>query len=110
MATLKSSSLKTSLMAKAKENATVTRGTKKEQTVLKKGVPSDHSRKHLDGEVPVVGMSVGITKNMDNYESLRADVWLTDKKGDNESIPEAYERVAHILSEVLQAVVDEYIS
>ena len=106
MATLKSSSLKTSLMAKAKENATVTRGTKKEQTVLKKGVPSDH----LDGEVPVVGMSVGITKNMDNYESLRADVWLTDKKGDNESIPEAYERVAHILSEVLQAVVDEYIS
>ena len=71
MAALKSTKLKTSLAAKAKENATVTRGTRGEQTELKRGVPAEHSRKHLDGETPVVGVSIGITKNMDNYESLR---------------------------------------
>lgn len=109
MAALKSNKLKTSLAAKAKENATVTRGTRGEQTELKKGVPAEHSRKHLDGETPVVGVSIGITKNMDNYESLRADVWLTDKKQDNETLEEAYSRVAKITSEVLQEIVGEYI-
>ena len=74
----------------------------------KKGVPNDHSRKHLDGDNPVVGVSVGVTKNMDNYESLRVDVWLTDKKEDNESIEEAYSRVAKVVSDVLQEIVSEY--
>ena len=68
-----------------------------------------NSRKHLDGETPVVGVSIGITKNMDNYESLRADVWLTDKKQDNETLEEAYSRVAKITSEVLQEIVGEYV-
>lgn len=36
MAALKSTKLKTSLAAKAKENATVTRGTRGEQTELKR--------------------------------------------------------------------------
>ena len=109
MAALKSKSLKTSLVTKAKENTTVTRGTSKDQQTLKQGVPNEHSRKHLDGDVPVVGVSVGITKNMDNYESLRADVWLTDKKADNESMEEAYARVAQVVSGVLQEIVSEYV-
>lgn len=109
MAALKSKSLKSSLVSKAKENTTVTRGTSKDQQVLKQGVPNEHSRKHLDGDVPVVGVSVGITKNMDNYESLRADVWLTDKKANNESMEEAYARVAQIVSSVLQEIVSEYV-
>lgn len=108
MAALKSTKLKTSLVAKAKENTTVTRGTRGEQTELKKGVPNEHSRKHLDGEVPTVGISIGITKNMDNYESLRADVWLTDTKGDDETIEAAYARVAKVVSDVLQEIVGEY--
>lgn len=109
MAALKSKSLKSSLVSKAKENTTVTRGTSKDQQVLKQGVSNEHSRKHLDGDVPVVGISVGITKNMDNYESLRADVWLTDKKANNESMEEAYARVAQIVSSVLQEIVSEYV-
>lgn len=106
---LKNKALKSSLVNKAKENITVTRGTSKDQQTLKQGVPNEHSRKHLDGDVPVVGVSVGITKNMDNYESLRADVWLTDKKADNESVEEAYARVAQIVSNVLQEIVSEYV-
>lgn len=108
MAALKSNKLKTALVAKATQNATVTRGTRNDQTTLKKGEPCEHSRKHLDGETPVVGVSIGITKNMENYESLRADVWLTDTKAENESIEEAYARVANITSEVLQKIVGEY--
>lgn len=109
MAALKSKSLKSSLTTRAKENTTVTLGTKKDQTVLKQGRPNDHSRKHLDGELPTVGVSIGITKNMDNYESLRADVWLTDKVGDKETVEEAYARVARITSDVLQEIVGEYV-
>lgn len=106
---IKNNTLKASLAAKAKENATVTQGTRGEQRELKKGVPADHSRKHLDSDTSVVGVSIGITKNMDNYESLRADVWLTDKKADNETLEEAYSRVAKITSEVLQEIVGEYV-
>ena len=98
---LKNKALKSSLVNKAKENTTVTRGTSKDQQTLKQGVPNEHSRKHLDGDVPVVGVSVGITKNMDNYESLRADVWLTDKVADGEDVISA--------SNVLQEIVSEYV-
>lgn len=101
--------LKPSLVQKARDNATVTLGTSKNQQILKQGVPNDHSRKHLDGNVPVVGVSVGITKNMDNYESLRVDVWQTDKKADNESMEEAYARVTKTVSSVLQEIVNEYV-
>lgn len=109
MAGLKSTSLKNSLKAKAKENTTVTQGTRKESITLKQGNPNDHSRKHLEGEVPVVGVSVGITKNMDNYESLRADVWLTDKVAEGEYVISAYARVSKVCSEVLQEIVSEYV-
>lgn len=105
---LKSKSLKKSLVVTANNNASVTKGTRNDQTVLKQGIPNDHSRKHLDGDTPTVGLSIGITKNMDNYESLRADVWLTDTKGEDETYEEAYSRVAQIISGVLQEIVQEY--
>lgn len=110
MAALKSKALKSALVSTAKKNAVVSVGTNKNGIVeLKKGVPNEHSRKHLDGDIPVVGVSVGITKNMDNYESLRADVWLTDKVQDDESVQEAYSRVSRVVSEVLQEIVEEFI-
>lgn len=108
MAALKSKSLKNALVTQARNNTTVTVGKKDSQEVLKKGVPNDHSRRHLDGETPVVGVSIGTTLNMDNYESLRADVWLTDSKRDNESLNEAYERVSHTVSVVLQEIISQY--
>ena len=108
MATLKNKGLKKSLVQKAEENATVTQGTRGEQRTLKQGVPSEHSRKHLDGKIPVVGVSIGTTLNMDNYESLRADVWLTDEVHEGESVQKAYERVTQIVSTVLQEVCSQY--
>ena len=108
MATLQNKSLKKSLSKKAEENTTVTKGTANNKATLKEGKPNDHSRKHLDSSVPVVGVSVGTTLNMGDYESLRVDVWLTDSVQENETVKQAYERVVSIVDETLQEVVSQY--
>lgn len=108
MATMKNKSLKKSLSEQAQENVTVTKGTSKNQTTLREGKPSEHSRKHLDGDVPVVGISIGTTLNMGDYESLRVDVWLTDKVAENETTTQAYARVVKTVDETLQEIVSQY--
>ena len=108
MANLKNKSLKKSLSEQAKENATVIKGTSNNQTTLKEGKPSEHSRKHLDGAVPVVGVSIGTTLNMGDYESLRVDVWLTDQVSSNETTEQAYARVVKTVDETLQEIVNQY--
>ena len=108
MAGIKNQSLKKSLTEQAKENATVTKGTSNNQTTLKEGKPSEHSRKHLDGAVPVVGVSIGTTLNMGDYESLRVDVWLTDQVSSNETTEQAYARVVKTVDETLQEIVNQY--
>lgn len=112
MASLKNKSLKKSLKKslteQAKDNATVTKGTSKNQTVLKEGVPNDHSRKHLDGDTPTVGVNIGTTLNMGDYESLRVDVWLTDKVSPKETIEQAYARVVQTVDSTLQEIVSQY--
>lgn len=105
---LKNKSLKKSLSVQAEENATVTKGSANNRTTLKEGRPNDHSRKHLDGDSPVVGCSIGTTLNMGDYESLRVDVWLTDKVYDEETIQQAYSRVVKLVDETLQNVVSQY--
>ena len=101
--------LKKSLSERAVENTTVTKGTSKNQTPLKQGVPNDHSRKHMTDDVPVVGVSIGITKNMDNYESLRVDCWLTDTVQEGETVEQAYERVVAVVDKTLNDTVSSYI-
>lgn len=109
MAALKSKSLKSSLEVKARKNARVTKVTNKNSQVLKECEAVEHEGNPHNPDTPVVGVSVGITKNMGNYESLKVDVWLTDKKQDDESINEAYERVSSVVSDVLQDIVNEYV-
>lgn len=104
---LKSKELKKTLSEGAKDNARVTRGTSKDQTVLKEGKPNDHSAKHLGG-APVVGVSIGSTLNMENYESLRADVWLTSPVEEGETVQQAYQRVTKIVDETLQEIIQQY--
>lgn len=68
---------KTTLESKAKENTTVVKKAEGKETTLKEGTPLEHSMQHFS--VPnVVGVNVGVTKNMSNYESLRVDCWITD--------------------------------
>lgn len=107
MATLKNKSLKKSLSEKAEENTSVSYGSSKNPTVAKQGVPNDHSRKHLS-DTTQVGVSVGTTLNMGDYESLRVDVWLTDNVQENETVEKAYERVVSVVDKTLQYVVKQY--
>ena len=92
----------------AKQNTQVTRGTSKEQEVLKEGIPNDHSNKHFKGADHTVGVSIGCTKNMDNYESLRVDVWLTDSVKDGETAEQAYSRIIGVVDETLHEIVQSY--
>ena len=108
MTALKNKSLKKSLSQQAEENSTVTRGTSKNQRVLKEGVPNDHSRKHLNDDFPTVGVSIGTTLNMGDYESLRVDVWLSDKVSDTETLEQAYARVVQAVDSTLQEIVSQY--
>ena len=108
MTALKNKSLKKSLSQQAEENSTVTRGTSKNQKVLKEGVPNDHSRKHLNDEFPTVGVSIGTTLNMGDYESLRVDVWISDKVSDTETLEQAYARVVQAVDSTLQEIVSQY--
>lgn len=108
MASLKNKSLKKSLSEQAEENASVTKGTSKNQKTLKEGKPNDHSSKHLSKEAPVVGVSIGTTLNMGDYESLRVDVWLTDTVADNETVDKAYARVVKTVDKTLQEIVNQY--
>lgn len=107
MANLKKKSLST----RAVENAHVTQGNKNNQTVLKRGVPNDLKHETHEGATyPVVGVSVGITKNMDNYESLRVDCWLTDTVQEGETYEQAYARVVAVVDKTLNDTVQSYIS
>ena len=108
MAGIKNQSLKKSLTEQAKENITVTKGSSKNQRVLREGRPNEHSRKHLDGAVPVVGVSIGTTLNMGDYESLRVDVWLTDTVSENETTEQAYNRVVKVVDSTLNDIVNQY--
>lgn len=104
---LKSKALKKSLSKVAEENATVTKGTSREQTVIKEGVPADLHTKQKTLR-PTVGVSIGSTVNMGDYQSLRADVWLTDEVAENETTEQAYARVTKIVHDTLEQIVDSY--
>lgn len=99
--------LKKKLTQTAKENTTVTKGTSKSQKTLKSGTPNDHTRKHQSNE-KVVGVNIGVTLNMEDYNSLRVDCWLTDSVQEGETERQAFERVVGIVDEVLNDTVQAY--
>lgn len=102
---------KTTLAKKAEENTSVRTGTSREPVEVKKGKPLDPHIKQGSTDTKtgtVVGLNLGITKNMDNYESLRVDCWLTDTVKENESVEQAYERILGVIDNQLQSIVNSY--
>lgn len=94
------------LAKKAEENTTITKKVGREEAeTIKSGTPLDHTAKHDPKHSAVVGMSKGVTKNMDNFESLRVDVWLSDTVQDGETAEEAMMRVEAFLDEALEKAV-----
>lgn len=92
------------LKKKVVDNTQVTKGTKSNQTVLKEGIPNDRKKDSTNS----VGVSLGLTLNMDNYESLRVDCWLTSPINEGETYEQAYQRVTKIVSAQLEETVSSY--
>ena len=98
------------LQAQARENTTITRGSKRDGvSTIKAGKPLDHEVKQSTAKTKndlyvgqTFGISKGVTKNMDNYESLRVDCWLSDVVREGETVQEAFARVESIIDEVLE--------
>ncbi len=101
---------KEKLKSTARDNTTVSKGTVKNgYSTVKSGSPLDHetkqkSSKHKEDSSlgQAIGMSKGCTKNMDNYESLRVDCWLSDSVREGETVKEAFNRIEAIIDEVLE--------
>lgn len=99
MATLKR---RKGLAEKAADNTSIQRKSGGEVETIKSGTPLDHSNKHDPKSSPVIGMSKGVTKNMDNYESLRVDVWLSDTVQENETKEQALTRIEAFIDKALE--------
>lgn len=89
----------------AEDNVTITVKTQNGNVPLKKGTPLDHSTKHPPQSGVKFGISKGLTKNMDNFESLRVDVWLNSEVEEGETLQEAFDRVDSILNDELERAV-----
>ena len=96
---------KKNVTKQADDNVEVSKRADGETKTLKKGSHVDHSEKHLNSNT--VGMSIGTTVNMENYESLRVDVWATIDLEDK-SIDEGYEELFGILDNKLKKTVQYY--
>ena len=96
-------------MAKLKNltNKKVTRGTKDNQTLVEKtGTELDNSAKVGKGRT--VGLAIGTTLNMGDYQSLRVDVWCSDYLEEDESFEEGYARLKDQIDKELGLVVESY--
>lgn len=92
----------------AQENTSATRGTKANPRVVKEGVPLNHSNIHnINKTQRTVGVNIGITKNMGDFESLRVDCWLTDEILEGETQSDALARVGAIAYNELTRQVEE---
>lgn len=100
------------LKKKAEANTTVVkRNSDKSEDILKNGVHVDTKQKTgnpTQQNETIVGLSVGSTLNMDNYESLRVDCWISDTVKDGETVEEAYNRLREVLSAQFVETVNEY--
>lgn len=73
---------------------------------VKEGVPVEHSEKHFTS--PCMGMNKGVTVNMGDFQSLRADVWISLPLSDNPTRKEISQTHAQ-LAEYIDRILDEEI-
>ena len=59
------------------------------------------------GSSATVGVNVGSTINMGDFQSLRVDCWLTDELLDGETHTEGLQRLTEVASEHLRYMADE---
>lgn len=77
------------------------------ETSILKGAVADANTK-TNAPVRTVGVNIGVTMNMGNYQSMRIDVWSTDEIREKETRKEAIFRVANDLANTLHELQDKY--
>lgn len=58
--------------------------------------------------VPTVGLSLGITKNMGNYETFKVSAWGTTELLEGEKYDRAFERLSTKLEERLDKEIEKW--
>ncbi len=92
------------LKKQAEENTTVVKKSSGIEETIKSGTPNDHSNKH---KANVVGLAKGITKNMENYESFRADCWLSVQVEEGTDINKVLDELSDIIDDRLATEVEK---
>lgn len=97
------------LEKQAEVNTTATKSVGREATVIKEGVPQEHSKIHNINkhQSRMVGVNVGSTINMGDFQSLRIDCWLTDDLLEGETHTEGLQRLTEIATEHLNYMAEE---
>ena len=94
----------------ARKNVNVTR-TNKDGSVdtLKNGSTADCTVKHpVPTSGGTVGVALGITKNMGDFESLRVDTWAS-LPCEKEDFEETFDELREIVGKALEETVEEYV-
>lgn len=94
---------------KPETKATITKTKNRKTEVIKEEQPLEGADKFLKHQQPTVGLSIGLTKNMGDFESLRIDVWCNDYVHEDETHDEAYNRIATLVKERIETEMDDII-
>lgn len=98
---------KKTLKRKVEENTTISTNTSGQVETVKEGKPLEHTKKHnVTNHTKTVGINIGATVNMGDYQSLRVDCWLTDEVGEDETHEEALIRIGQIAKDHLDYEID----
>ena len=77
-----------------------------EETIISEGNHLNSSTKRdILNPNKFVGINIGITKNLDNYESLRVDVWIADNVQEDETHADTLQRITDIAINHAEATV-----
>lgn len=101
------------LKEQAVNNTTIVKTKVNEEPVVEKeGLPLEHAPKHkVTNNVTnpkTVGVNVGSTINMGDYQSLRIDCWLTDEVQDNENHLQSLARITEIAFAHVESMASNY--
>ena len=90
-------------------NTTATKTVNRESSTLVEGQPLEHTSLHNINKPnsKTVGVNVGSTINMGDFQSLRIDCWLTDELLDNETHEQGLKRLTDIASTHLRNMAEE---
>lgn len=77
---------------------------------VKRGIPVIKEKKGTIKDInnETVGVSIGSTLNMGDYQSLKVEVWYSSSVNKDETVEDAFNRVTNIVSETLVKVVNDY--